>query len=158
MTRRSGIFIDVQLNEMIAWWFSMDRQLITCWLEHTKDLLVPYIRIIWNCQDPQKQLRSFGWVFYQAKWAFTNWSKTTVVLKSPDNIFCHVRKLPPDKFQMRQFGSGREGLALCSSSYRNDVTPLKSAGVGLTYHAHATYDTVQWCAFEIRQQIFSQTF
>ena len=24
-------------------------------------------------------------------------------LKDPDNIFCHVRKLAPDKFQMRQF-------------------------------------------------------
>ena len=38
------------------------------------------------------------------KQVFTNWPKLEVVLKGPDNIFCHVKKLPPDKFQMRPFG------------------------------------------------------
>ena len=42
----------------------------------------------------------------RAKRAFTNWPKPEVVLKGPDNVFCHVRKLPPDKFQMRPFGRG----------------------------------------------------
>ena len=28
------------------------------------------------------------------------------VLKGPDNTFCHVRKLPPNKFQMRLIGQG----------------------------------------------------
>ena len=40
----------------------------------------------------------------QAKRAFTNWPKPEIVLKGPDNVFCHVRKLPPDKFQMKPFG------------------------------------------------------
>ena len=30
----------------------------------------------------------------RAKRAFTNWPKPEVVLKDPDNVFCHVRKLP----------------------------------------------------------------
>ena len=40
----------------------------------------------------------------QAKQGFTNWPE--VALKGPDNIFCHVRKLPLDNFQMRPFGLG----------------------------------------------------
>ena len=40
------------------------------------------------------------------KQAFTSSPKPTVVLKGPDNIFSHVRKLPPNKFQMRPFGQG----------------------------------------------------
>ena len=52
-----------------------------------------------------EQRRSRSLVFMkQAKRAFTNWQKTEVVLKGSDNVFCHVRKLPPDKFQMRPFG------------------------------------------------------
>ena len=30
----------------------------------------------------------------QEKEAFTNWPKPEVVLKGPDNIFCHLKKLP----------------------------------------------------------------
>ena len=40
--------------------------------------------------------------FEFVKRAFTNWPKPEVVLKGPDNVFCHVRKLSPDKFQMRR--------------------------------------------------------
>ena len=35
----------------------------------------------------------------QASQASTNWPKPEVVFKCPDNIFCHVRKLPSKKYK-----------------------------------------------------------
>ena len=61
--------------------------------------------IVYDCGKKVGHLRSNNYHIVQA---FANWAKPEGVLKGPDKVFCHVRKLAPQKFQLsvKTFGQG----------------------------------------------------
>jgi len=60
-----------------------------------------------NPNAEQTQSRSLAfWICVAREASVHNWPKPEVVLKGPDNVFFHMRKLPTDIFQMRLFIQG----------------------------------------------------